>query len=750
MILVLGLLLTFVAGREARHMTVANELESLLAGTEELAEYRGFLANWPSDEQVLVFFETRDFDAASLLALWDAEQALGSVEGVAGCSSVLRLLPERLRRREELRSWLAWDRHRLRLRSQASHMRLLRDLLLSRGERWLGLRIRLKGTLPKKLLLPRIRKVVEKALGDRPVHWLGYPVVEARVFALVGEGNRRLLPLSVAVGAAILYAFVGRIGPMVAAVCAVFASLVWLAGLFPHTGYAMNIFSTMLFPLVLSVGLATTVHVIMRYGGEEGREKTEKKKEKRDGGEHSTGSRVFRSLALPCGLSILTTALGFLSLRFGGLPEIRDFGVHAALGVLLSLLAVLVFLPPAFRLLPRGSLALAGRPGRLEPALRSLMARIVRHHRAVLLGFLVLFALSLLGMRGLRLSSASIDGLWPDDPIRVSKELYERAFSGVTALEALVETRGESLRSREGQLALQRLQRAFEGLGGIRSLSFADCVLDASSLLARRRVGSIPTKEEAELLVELLESGTGEDLTRLFVDATGRRGRIHLQVRPTESFALLALVEALKRAGGPVLPKGWTLVVTGRNLMSALTHRNTIANEIRCFVLSLSLIAGIICLCFRSLSVGLVALAPNLFPILGSYGLLGVFRGRFDIASGMIACITIGIVVDDTLHVLVRYREARARGLCPAMALDFVASVVGRPIVLTSLILVAGMLVLAWAPFAMIAVFGIYGALTIALALLGDILLLPALLVAFPTLLSGEAMGSVESREDAR
>ena len=130
----------------------------------------------------------------------------------------------------------------------------------------------------------------------------------------------------------------------------------------------------------------------------------------------------------------------------------------------------------------------------------------------------------------------------------------------------------------------------------------------------------------------------------------------------------------------------------------------------------------------RSWRLGLVAMVPNLVPVLCFFGLLGLGVAPLSLPTSLIGSVALGITIDDTVHTLVRYRGERRAGLSPDAAVLLTTRRVGRPIATTSLVLVAGFLVIALSGFATLREFGALSALTMTMCLACDLTLLPALL----------------------
>jgi hypothetical protein len=166
-------------------------------------------------------------------------------------------------------------------------------------------------------------------------------------------------------------------------------------------------------------------------------------------------------------------------------------------------------------------------------------------------------------------------------------------------------------------------------------------------------------------------------------------------------------------------------------MFAHIGHRN-IRSMLTGTTVALVLISAILLVALRSVRIGLLSLIPNLVPIGMAFGLWGILVGQIGLAMSVVAGITIGIVVDDTVHFLSKYvRAQRERGLPPEDAVRYAFSTVGTALLVTSLVLVVGFGILALSTFELNAGMGLLTAITIALALAADFLFLPPLLMKF-------------------
>ena len=142
------------------------------------------------------------------------------------------------------------------------------------------------------------------------------------------------------------------------------------------------------------------------------------------------------------------------------------------------------------------------------------------------------------------------------------------------------------------------------------------------------------------------------------------------------------------------------------------------------------ILISLLILLFRSVTVGLILMLPNVFPILVLFGLMGVSGTILSPSTSVIAALALGLAVDDTVHFMARFRTAARTLPDQAHALSYTLQMVGKPICYTSLILSIGLLTLSGSSFVPIQQLGVLAACTILVALIADLVLLPALLVA--------------------
>ena len=214
--------------------------------------------------------------------------------------------------------------------------------------------------------------------------------------------------------------------------------------------------------------------------------------------------------------------------------------------------------------------------------------------------------------------------------------------------------------------------------------------------------------------------------------------RININKSATRMSVVLASISSKEQQKLAERARSWleehapelTTEATGLSvIVSHITERN-IKSMLRGTVIAMALISLVLVLIFKSAQFGLLSLIPNFIPASMSFGLWGYLVGRVGIAASVVTVVAFGIIVDDTIHFLTKYLQARRRGQAAAEAVRHAFSTVGKALWTTTAVLSCGFMVFAASGFEVSWALGILVAITIMFAFLADFLLLPPLLMA--------------------
>jgi predicted RND superfamily exporter protein len=503
-------------------------------------------------------------------------------------------------------------------------------------------------------------------------------------------------------------------------------------GICGATGRNLNMVTAVIPTFLITVGLLDYIHLVDSY-------------EEHQRGRPHTRRVLVQSLAVvivPCAFNTLTDVVGFISLPSAPMSAIQDFGWLASIGLGLMLVICVLFTVPALARfgghgLPAATRAARQTSGALLAATMALFELARRRRGAVLAGGAALFAASIAGIVMLRVDTYTIGFLDEEDPVRRDHDLIEREFGPFVPYEFLVETpAADGVKEPALLRRIDQVERAFEAHPRVsRATGLPEILRRINQVVmdGDPAADAIPDTRPAvaqELL--LYENDERNDLDTL-VDGEFTVTRVTARSGMPSVGTVGRTIAELERAAAPLLGDGARLRSVGYMAVYVRVIENIAVTQIVTFAIALGLITIALMVFLRSVRLGLIALVPNLLPVAMTLGFMGFAGIDLDVATVLIAAIIIGITVNDTSHIMFRFRhELGASPDDGEGALRRTMQAVGRPVVASSLILAAGFAVLLFAGVKSIFFFGLLCLLATMFALVADLLITPAVLLAFP------------------
>lgn len=567
-------------------------------------------------------------------------------------------------------------------------------------------------------LADEIRRIAEDH-APGPVWLTGPPIIKAATSqTLVGE-LRFTLPVITGLVALFLLLAFRSLRAVVLPVATIVIALIWTLATMAVFGRSLNLITTLVPPVIITLGLAYAMHMLSAYYAEP---------ERGDGKRRL--HRVRESLnevCLPLVVTGATTAAGFLALLLNPVAAIREFAWLSALGVVYTVLLTLTFLPAALRL--AGSLREKRPPGvRFFRYAAVKLARFdVAYRRWILIGGVALMVVGLLLALRIDVGTQYIRGFDEDAQVRVDYEAINRAMGGANPLSIVIQANLEDAFVEPRNLqAVAGLQAWLEDQPEIAdSVSMVDQLKLINRSLNDGEQAHFAIPEDARAIKQLLVFGGGDELQR-FVDSQFSIARIALRSSVTDSGAVAELVMRIRQRLQQ-LPPGLAGEITGTSVMVSSTVNAIARGQLQTIGGALLAVFLMLAALFTSFRVGFLVLLPNILPIAVYFGALGLSGVSLNPATSLIAAITLGIAVDDTIHYLARFNRDARRLASEARATVSALTGVIRPVTYTTVALVAGFLVLTASDLQNQQQFGALAAFTLAIAWLTDVTFTPAL-----------------------
>ncbi len=497
-------------------------------------------------------------------------------------------------------------------------------------------------------------------------------------------------------------------------------AILWTLGAVALVGRPLNAVTALVPPLLTALGLSYAIHVVASWYD------VLRADPERPGRE--IVAEATREVALPVGLTGLTTAAGLGSLLLSPLVAVREFGLFTVLGVLSVMIVSLTFTPAL--------LAVLGTPRRVPDAARGggfdrfslRMARFdVANRRWIFLVSAGVFAVALFGASQLRVGTQQVAKFPADAPVRVHFENVNEALGGANPLYVVVSSDApDAWKEPENLRALASLQ---EWLVAQPEVGGALSVVDFLSLLNQGFQGggeehrTVPASRR--LVSQLLFFGASEELDR-FVGPDYQMASIHVRARVIDSEDVGRLAARID-ARLAELPGHLEGRVTGTAVVLAGALEDVVRGQTRSLLFAFGVIYLILSALFVSLRIGLLALIPNALPVAAYFGALGWLGVRLDPGSSLVAPMVLGIAVDDTIHYFARFIADCRRTADEEGATASALRAVGRPVTVTTLALCAGFLVLTTSDLRTTSELGALAAFALVAAWATDYVLTPAL-----------------------
>lgn len=539
----------------------------------------------------------------------------------------------------------------------------------------------------------------------------------------IGQDISSLLIISFAVMLVIMLVMLRTISGVVLVTALIGMSVLITMGLFGWAGYTLTPPTGFVPTAIMTIAVADTIHILVSYYFHlrEGEEKRE---------------ALLNSLRInfaPVFITSITTMVGVLALNTSDSPPYRDMGNMIAVGVMVAWALTITFLPAALTIVPA--------PDRFKSKgqhrwMDTFADRVIRHHKVLFIVMLAVVA-GCATMANRNIITERWHEFFDESfEVRRTVDNIDKSLKGLHALYFVADSqKNDGINQVDFLHQLDEFDQWLEQQPGVVHVSsLTDTIKRLNKNLHQNNDEwfRIPESSEAAaqylLLYELsLPMGLGLETT---MTSDRSATRLSATLERTDSASIREIERAAVKWAQENAPLLNITETTGLDVVFAnLTHRN-VSSMLEGTALALVIISLLMIGALRSLRLGLISMVPNVFPALMAYGLWGIIVGHVDTATSVVACLSLGIVVDDTVHFLSKYNYARTtlnRNVEDAIRYAF--HTVGIALLITSAILVGGFTVMEFSHFNPSRSMGLLLALTIAVALIIDFLLLPPLLL---------------------
>ncbi len=563
-----------------------------------------------------------------------------------------------------------------------------------------------------------IMEVIENLHFPEKIYYAGSSFLTRYVAKVVSHDLITLIPISFFLIALILYLSFHSIRGIVLPLLTAGLAIIWSMGIFEMAGLKLSMVSNNVPIIILAVGSAYAIHILNRVNQCEIKD---------------TKKAIAKSLSfmiLPVSLTALTTMVGFLSFVFGAyLKLIRDFGLLASMGTFFAALLALTFVPALLAVLPpkkvRTGKILSGKRASLltDRFLIPLNRAVINHRYRVLSGWIIVFAISVIGIFMIK-RSVSVSGYFKSHhPASIAEEIMADKFGGTKPV--FVVFKGD-MQSPE---VLKRMRETEVYMKNSPYISSTQSIADVVAKLNKAMGGEdkIPDEEgEVGQLWFLLDQQ--ESLNRL-VTPDLDQGIIIAKYIDNEKNNIKAFRKYMQSYFKEHASENYTIEMTGMPFVNAQLDKSLLRSQLVSLVTAVLLVMALVSLMFVSFTEGLFGSIPIIATIGILYGIMGWTGIPLNIVTVLVASIAMGIGIDYSIHFISHFnRSVKIYGSVES-AVEETILLSGKAIMINFISVSAGFLVLIFSSLVPMIYFGILIALSMLGSSMGALTLLPAIIL---------------------
>ncbi|MDA9349098.1 MAG: efflux RND transporter permease subunit [Polaribacter sp.] len=510
----------------------------------------------------------------------------------------------------------------------------------------------------------------------------------------------------------------------------VIIGVVWAFGFIGWFGYEITVLSALIPPLIIVIGVPNAVFLINKYQQEI----------KKHGQQAKALQRVITKIGNATLMTNITTASGFATFVFVDSKLLREFGILASVNIISIFILALLIVPVLYSFMP---LPKKKHLSHLETKwienVVNWMEKMVKHRRiTVYFATVIIIIVSIIGVYKIRVSGSLIEDMPKSMEFYKDIKFFEKEFGGIMPLEILIDTKKD-----KGVMklsVLKKMDKINETIESFPELSKPISVVNLVKYSKQAyykgnpKYYQLPTgQEQSYIFAYTKNSNSDASMLKTFVDSTGRYARITTFMKDIGTDKMDVIQKRLKAVIDKEFPsEKYSVSITGKALVFIKGTNFLITNLVISLSLAILLIALFMAWMFRSPQMILISLIPNILPLLITAGLMGYFNIPIKPSTILVFSIAFGISVDDTIHFLAKYRQELLASKWKVKPSVYAAlRETGVSMFYTSIVLFFGFLVFTLSSFGGTIALGGLVSVTLLLAMVSNLILLPSLLLTF-------------------
>ena len=571
-----------------------------------------------------------------------------------------------------------------------------------------------------------LESVIEKHSNDEfKIFAAGQPKMTSYIARAMMRDMGMFSALSVVSIAVLLLVLFRTPTAVIPAILIVVCSLLSTLGCMSLAGSPIQPPTQILPSFLLAVGVADAVHILARF-----HQQLRKGLEKRDALREAAGFA-----GLPILFTSLTTAGGLASFVSSDMAPVSALGIFAPIGIAFAFVYTMTLLPALIMILPTPKVTRSEEETLSARILIWLGTMSIEKPVRVILATVVIVIVAITSCFNLHFSHNPLSWLPEDNALRQSTRIIDDAMAGTMSMEILIDKGSDyAFHEPENLRGLEQITDAIEGQSDMviqvgQSFSIVDVLKEINKGLNGNEETSYRLASDRALISQellLFENSGSEDLEEL-VDTIYSKARITLIVNWDDAIQYVPFVAKAKQIALQHFTED-EITVTGLLPIFTSAILMLYTSMAMSYALALIIIVPLVMLIVGSVRMGSLAMAPNILPILLCLGVMGLFNLPIDVFSMLIGGVSIGLVVDDSIHFLHHFKQYFDESESVEQAIAETLRTTGRALLFTTLVLACGFCTFAISSMENLPRFGLLTAMTVSLALVANVILLPALI----------------------
>jgi predicted RND superfamily exporter protein len=560
------------------------------------------------------------------------------------------------------------------------------------------------------------------------VHYSGLPLIRTVVGDLVAHEFSMFLGLSILITALILSIFFRSVFPVIFPVLIVVLGVVWSLGTLVLMHYEMTILTGIIPPLVVVIGIPNTIFILNKYYHEF----------EISGDKMDALTIALEKAGITTFIANITTAIGFGVLCFTNSELLTQFGLVASLSILATFALSLILVPIVFSYLPKPKAKTGIKDSKLMKTLLIKLDILVHHKRkSIYIVTLILIVISIIGIFRININGYVVDDLPQHNNTLSDLRFFESNFNGVLPLEVSIDTKRKNGVMNLGTIRkVEKLEKLISSYPEFsRSISLIQVLKFSTQAFygGNPEYYRLPDGLEQNFILNYAgNSGKGTSgALNTYLDSTRQVTRVTFEMIDAGSKKMNAVLAELQpRIDSIFNPKKFHVELTGSSIIFIKGTNYLLKNLYESLAWAILLIAGVMWILFRGVKMIAVSLLPNLVPLIITAGIMGFFGIPLKPSTILIFSIAMGISSDQTIYFITRYRhELRHSKKTISHIVSDTIRETGVSMIFIATVLFFGFGIFAVSKFGGTVALGVLLSITLLVAMISNLTLLPAFLL---------------------